>query len=145
MWSSPDKKKLDMQSDGEAFTFLGRGSKFQGIMSFDGEVRIDGHLEGEIHIAGTLNVGEHAVIEGDINADVVVSGGKINGNIMARGKVQLLSPGIVVGTIKTPLLSIEEGVRFSGSCEAEGRSEIRTLEGARQSSEDVLPHATEMN
>jgi len=84
-------------------------------------------------------------LQGDINADVVVSGGKINGNIMARGKVQLLSPGIVVGTIKTPLLSIEEGVRFSGSCEAEGRSEIRTLEGARQSSEDVLPHATEMN
>jgi len=80
-------------------------------------------------------VGEHAVIEGDINADIVVCGGQISGNIVAAEKVQLLSTGVVTGTIKTPLLSVEEGVRLHGMCDAEGRGEVRALDGAREAAQ----------
>ena len=132
MWSKKEKSDPYTMSGEESFTFLGKGAQFKGIISFEGTIRIDGKLEGEIHTKGTLVLGEHAVIEGDISADVVVSGGRITGNIIASEKVQLLSTGIVLGTIKTPLLSIEEGVRFSGTCDVEGRGEVRTLEGARE-------------
>jgi cytoskeletal protein CcmA (bactofilin family) len=132
MWSKKDKNNPYTMTGEESFTFLGKGSQFKGIVTFEGTIRIDGRLEGEIHTKGTLVVGEHAVIEGDVSADVVISGGRVTGNIIATEKVQLLTTGIVIGTIKTPLLSIEEGVRFSGTCDAEGRGEIRTLEGARE-------------
>jgi cytoskeletal protein CcmA (bactofilin family) len=132
MWSKKDKTNPYSMSSEESFTFLGKGAQFKGIISFEGTIRIDGKLEGEIHTKGTLVVGEHAVIEGDISADVVISGGRITGNVIASEKVQLLATGIVIGTIKTPILSIEEGVRFSGTCDAEGRGEVRTLEGARE-------------
>ena len=131
MWSKREKDNLYTMNGDEPFTFLGKGAQFKGIIHFEGTIRIDGRLEGEIHTKGTLMVCEHAVIEGDINADVVVCGGQINGNIVASEKVQLLSTGIVMGTIKTPLLSIEEGVRLHGMCDAEGRGEVRALDGAR--------------
>src|SRR5213594_2859549 len=102
MWSKREKANVYTMNGDEPFTFLGKGAQFKGIIHFEGTIRIDGRLEGEIHTKGTLMVGEHAVIEGDISADVVVSGGHINGNIVASEKVQLLSAGVVTGTIKTP-------------------------------------------
>src|SRR5207253_2216637 len=110
MWSKREKGNVYTMNGDEPFTFLGKGSQFKGIISFEGTIRIDGRLEGEIHTKGTLVVGEHAVIEGDVSADVVISGGRVTGNIVASEKVQLLSTGVVVGTIKTPLLTVEEGV-----------------------------------
>lgn len=135
MWSKKDKNNPYAMDGEESFTFLGKGSQFKGIVTFEGTIRIDGRLEGEIHTKGTLVVGEHAIIEGDISADVVISGGRITGNIIAKDKVQLLATGIMLGTIKAPLLSVEEGVRFMGNCEAEGRGEVRTLEGARETTQ----------
>ncbi len=135
MWSKKEEHNPYTMSGEESFTFLGKGSQFKGIVTFEGTIRIDGRLEGEIHTKGTLVVGEHAVIEGDVSADVVISGGRVTGNIVAAERVQLLATGIVIGTIKTPLLSIEEGVRFSGTCDAEGRGEVRTLEGAREAAQ----------
>lgn len=139
MWPLRDKKSQNTLSGNETFTFLGRGAKFEGVITFDGEIRIDARLEGEIHTKGTVVVGEHAVIDGDIDAGVVISGGRITGNVTAAEKVRLLAPGVVIGNIRTPLLSIEEGVRFSGSCEAEGMGEIRVLEGAREAAAQSGP------
>jgi cytoskeletal protein CcmA (bactofilin family) len=132
MWTRKNKNHPYATDGKESFTFLDKGSHFKGIISFEGRIRIDGRLEGEIHTKGTLEVGEDAIIEGDISADVVISSGRVTGNITASEKVQLLSTGVVLGTIKTPILSVEEGVRFLGSCEAAGRGEVRTLEGARE-------------
>jgi cytoskeletal protein CcmA (bactofilin family) len=139
MWPLSDKKGQRPLSGNETFTFLGKGAKFKGIITFDGEIRIDARLEGEIHTKGALVVGEHAVIDGDIEAGVVISGGRITGNVTAAEKVQLLAPGVVIGNIRTPLLSVEEGVRFSGSCEADGMGEIRVLEGAREAAAQSGP------
>ena len=63
MWSKHDKDNLYTMNGDEPFTFLGKGAQFKGIIHFEGTIRIDGRLEGEIHTKGTLMVGEHAVIE----------------------------------------------------------------------------------
>src|SRR2546430_17719037 len=112
MWSKREKGNVYTMNGDEPFTFLGKGAQFKGIIHFEGTIRIDGRLEGEIHTKGTLMVGEHAVIEGDISAGVMVSGGEINGNIDASAQVQLPSPGVATGPIKTPLLSMAEWVQL---------------------------------
>lgn len=83
MWSSGDKKSGALGSD-ENFTFLGKGVDFKGIVNFEGTVRIDGRLEGEIHTKGTLVVGELATIKGIISAGVLVCSGRINGTISQK-------------------------------------------------------------
>ncbi len=97
--------------------FVGEGVDFKGIISYKGTVRIDGTLEGEIHTTGTLLVGRGAVINARVEAGIIISQGKIVGNIVAGEKIQLNSPAVLNGSVRTPSLSMEEGVLFNGSCE----------------------------
>lgn len=101
----------------EIIAFLGKGTEFKGVISYDGTVRIDGRVEGEVITKGTLVVGETAQVDAEITAGTVVSGGRINGNITASTKVQLLSPAVLNGSIRTPVLIVEEGVKFNGNCD----------------------------
>jgi cytoskeletal protein CcmA (bactofilin family) len=116
MWAMKERNPEAGQSN-ENFTLLGRGVDFKGVVSFDGTVRVDGRVEGEIHTTGTLIVGEHAVIKGVVSAGVLMNSGKINGTITANEKIQILKPGILVGDIRTPLIAIEEGSHFHGMCD----------------------------
>jgi len=97
--------------------FVGKGVEFKGIISYSGTVRIDGYLDGEIHTEGILLVGEDAVIQAKITAGTVVCKGKITGDIVAKERVKLRAPAVVSGSVKTPVLSMEDGVLFNGDLE----------------------------
>ena len=97
--------------------FVGEGVEFKGVINYQGTVRIDGKLEGEIHTTGVLIVGQGAVIEAKIEAGTIICKGKIVGDIVAREKIQLVSPAMLNGSVKTPSLSMEENVLFNGTCE----------------------------
>ena len=116
MWGRDGKKNIAM-GDEENFTFLGRGVDFKGVVNFEGTVRIDGRLDGEIHTKGTLIVGEHAVIKGIVTTGTLISGGKIKANISATDKVQLLKPAVLIGDVRTPSFTMEEGAHFHGLCD----------------------------
>lgn len=101
----------------EIIAFLGKGTRFKGVITYNGTIRVDGDVEGEIISSGTLVVGEDATINADINIGTIISSGRINGNIMAKERIHLIRPTILNGAIKAPILIIEEGVRFNGNCE----------------------------
>ena len=65
---------------------------------------------------GTLIVGESAVIESDVRVSHMVISGEVRGNIEAD-RVEIRAPGKVIGNIRSPVLVIEEGVIFDGSCQ----------------------------
>ncbi|WP_072909098.1 bactofilin family protein [Malonomonas rubra] len=94
--------------------FLGPGSKFEGKLSFDEMVRLDGSFVGEINSSDTLVVGDTAVIEGEINVGALILSGQFSGNVKATTMVELRAPAKVEGTIETPQLKIEEKVIFNG-------------------------------
>jgi len=89
----------------------------KGNLKFSGELTFDGKLEGEIQTDGTLNLGEGAVINGDINAQSVVVRGKIKGNINAKEKIDIKAKTELFGDIRAAKLVIEEGVTFVGKTE----------------------------
>ncbi len=116
MWSSAEKKTVGASIvEDENFTFLGKGANFKGIVHFEGTVRVDGRLEGEIHTTGTLVVGDSAVIKGIVTAGTIMTSGKIKGTVTVTEKIQLLKNGMLVGDIRTPSISIEEGAHFHGT------------------------------
>jgi len=97
--------------------FIGHGVEFKGVIKYQGNVRIDGLLDGEVHANGTLFLGEQAVLTGKITAQAVISKGHITGDITTQDKVQLLAPAVLDGSILTPSLLMEEGVTFNGTLE----------------------------
>lgn len=102
---------------GEIKAFLGEGTNFKGVLTFEGIVRVDGHLEGEVISKDTLIVGESAVLNAEISVGSIVISGTVKGNITATGKIEIQRPGKVYGNLKTPSLFIEEGVLFEGGCQ----------------------------
>lgn len=103
----------------EVTTLLGRGSEFEGKLSFEGTVRIDGKLAGEIFSDDVLIVGEGAEVSAEINVGAIVIEGTVHGNIQAKRSVEIRTPGRVRGNITTPSLFIEKGVIFDGHCQME--------------------------
>jgi cytoskeletal protein CcmA (bactofilin family) len=104
-------------SNDEVIAFVGKGVEFKGVITYNGTVRIDGRLDGEIHTDGVLMVGQDAVITARVTAGTVISRGQITGDIEAAGRVRLLSPAVLNGSVKAPVVAIEEGVLFNGSLE----------------------------
>jgi cytoskeletal protein CcmA (bactofilin family) len=105
----------------EITAFLGKGTEFKGVLSFEGTIRVDGRVEGEVLSKDTLIAGDEAHLQGEISVGTIISSGKIVGNIIASQKVHILAPGVIEGNIKTPKLIIEEGVTFDGKCEMAGQ------------------------
>ena len=121
-----DDKQADGQSESgssiakegmDLSAFVGRGVEFKGTISYSGTVRIDGSLEGEIRTDGTLLIGEDAVVQAKVSAGTVVCKGKITGDVMAKERVNLRAPAVITGSVKTPMLSMEDGVLFNGGLE----------------------------
>jgi cytoskeletal protein CcmA (bactofilin family) len=107
-------------AQGEINTLLGRGSSFDGKLTFEGTVRIDGKLQGEIFSNDVLVVGEGAEVSAEIDVGVLIVEGNVNGNIRAKRSVELHAPARVRGNIETPSLFIDKGVMFEGQCRMEG-------------------------
>ena len=89
----------------------------KGTLKFTGELTFDGKLEGDINSEGSLNLGDNAVVKGNINVASVVLRGKINGNVIAKDKIDIKSKTELFGDIRAPKLVIEEGVTFVGKTE----------------------------
>ncbi len=105
------------QSGTEITALLGRGTKFEGKLHFEGRVRVDGQFKGEIKSDDTLVIGDGAEVHAEIEcATVIVRGGIVNGNIRAKTALEIHAPAKVVGNIHSPSIFIDRGVEFQGNC-----------------------------
>jgi cytoskeletal protein CcmA (bactofilin family) len=99
----------------ELTAFLGKGCIYEGKLTFEGRVRIDGKFTGEIFSNDTLEIGPDAEIEAQIDVAAVVIAGQVTGNINARARCDLRAPAVMNGNITSPIITMQEGVRFDGA------------------------------
>ncbi|MDA8422476.1 MAG: polymer-forming cytoskeletal protein [Nitrospiraceae bacterium] len=121
------KKGSGSPEQAEITAFLGKGTEFKGVLSFEGTIRVDGKVEGEVVSKDTLIAGDGSLLQGEITIGTLICSGKVVGNINAGLKVHVLAPANIQGNIRTPKLIIEEGVTFNGKCEM-GAAETKTVE-----------------
>ena len=86
--------------------------KVKGSIVSQGEIQIDGHIEGDVK-ATALTIGDHGEIIGEVVAETIVVRGKVKGSIRGR-KVRLASSAKVQGDITHSSLSIEANAVFEG-------------------------------
>jgi cytoskeletal protein CcmA (bactofilin family) len=101
-------------AQGEITTLLGRGAAFEGKLTFDGTVRIDGRFKGEVFSDDVLVIGEGAHVEAEIDIGEVIIQGTVVGNIKAKRSIEIHAPGRVKGDLHTPSLQVDKGVIFEG-------------------------------
>lgn len=116
---------------------LGKGSEFEGKLTFEGTVRIDGRFSGEIITEDRLVVGEGAEVRATISAGSVELHGDVIGDIRASKSIELHAPARLKGNIETPELYVDKGVIFDGQCTMTGET-VSKVKSIRDFKEDTL-------
>jgi cytoskeletal protein CcmA (bactofilin family) len=121
-------------SNDDSKNVLNSDVELHGTLRFSGELSFDGKLDGDISSEGSLDLGDNAVVRGNINVTSVVVRGKINGNITAREKIDIRAKTELFGDVRASRLVMEEGVTFVGQSEI---NPSKATQGAGQRTGDV--------
>ncbi len=98
-------------------TLLGQEAEINGDFNTSGSARMDGTVNGNVTVSGTLILGAGGCINGNIEADAVLIGGEVLGNIMTKTKAELTGTARVFGDIITSVIVIDEHAVFQGKCD----------------------------
>jgi cytoskeletal protein CcmA (bactofilin family) len=118
MWKDKENMKKD---DVKIKAYMGEDTVFNGSLTFDGTVRIDGKFEGQVITEDTLIIGETGYLKAEISAGTVICMGRVEGTVVASKKVEIHSTSKVVGNVKSPGLYIELGGVLDGSSDMIGK------------------------
>ena len=118
MWNKETNSEKD---DSQIKAYMGEDTVFNGVLNFDGTVRIDGKFEGKVITEDTLIIGETGYLMAEITAGTVICMGRVEGTIVASKKVEIHSTSKVLGNIKSPAIDIELGGILDGNCDMTGK------------------------
>ncbi|MDO8730099.1 MAG: polymer-forming cytoskeletal protein [Candidatus Omnitrophota bacterium] len=92
-------------------------ASMQGSLIFREPVslRISGRFEGTLETQGELTIGEAAQVRAEITGESITVAGRVEGKIIAKRSLKLVSPAVVRGDVWTPLLEVEAGASLDGS------------------------------
>jgi cytoskeletal protein CcmA (bactofilin family) len=97
-----------------AETVIGPSVRVKGNFHGEGNMVIEGMVEGSIKTSGSLFVGDRARITASVEAKEARIGGEINGNIKAAGYINVSGAARITGDIEANTLSIEKGAILNG-------------------------------
>ena len=103
-------------SDERQDTIISDDIVFKGSIKFNTTLRVRGHIKGTIEATGELVVEDVGVVDADILVNKLVANGTIKGNIEAKEKIEVGKTGVIVGDIKSPVLQMDSGSKFTGNC-----------------------------
>jgi cytoskeletal protein CcmA (bactofilin family) len=95
-------------------TIISAGVLIEGKLSSNGNIRIDGTINGNVVADGNITVGENGEINGELNGEVITVGGKVIGSVTAKEKLTLEAKSFLKGDLLTKILVIDAGAIFDG-------------------------------
>src|SRR5580658_7972240 len=99
---------------------IGSGARVRGRVHGDGDLLVEGALEGDLAIRGELTIAEGGSVSGEtIEAQSVMVAGSLDGDVASTGPVRLVAGSRVRGNLRGSTVGIDEGARFSGRLECE--------------------------
>lgn len=98
-------------------TFIGPDASIEGLLVFTGVTHLEGAVKGEIKSPeGTLIIGDSALVEASVVVDGAIIKGVIKGVVEAGTRIDVTGSAQVTGELYAPVISIDPGAVFNGSC-----------------------------
>ncbi len=127
-------------------TIIGPSVRVEGDFRGEGDLVIEGMLVGSLQTKNNLKIGQNAVVEASIRANNAFISGKVKGNIIVKGKLEITGTAVILGDIKTQIISIESGAMLQGNLSMPvsgvGKEEPARREKESKKSEDDLDEVT---
>jgi cytoskeletal protein CcmA (bactofilin family) len=116
-----------MVPDAGSVNLIGGGTKITGDITSAGDVRIDGHLAGNIVIAGKFVLGPNGFVEGNISSTNADLSGEVKGKVNVSETLSLKSSARINGDIIAGKLAIDPGALFTGTCTMGGTAKVKNI------------------
>src|SRR5262249_30975664 len=107
-------RTVSRSGDGARDARIGSGTRVRGRIAGDGELLIEGDVEGDISLRGSVTIADGASVASDVEAQNVTIHGKLEGTVSASGHVRVASGSRVRGDLRGAGVSIEEGAQYAG-------------------------------
>ena len=118
MFNSKSKSETfgEAPSAGGSASLIGAGTALKGDITSNGDIRIDGTLDGNIHSTAKVVIGANGVVNGDINGQQADIMGRVTGSVKVKDLLQLKGGSNVAGNLSAAKLQIEPTANFNGEC-----------------------------
>lgn len=116
------RRRLRDRSSGVA-TLINEGCKITGVIDGNGDFLINGEIEGDCDIDGTVTLARNGLWRGTIKAGTVIISGHVEGDIVAAGKVEIAASAKIVGTVSGDAIAVAEGAVVEGIMKTTGQAE----------------------
>jgi cytoskeletal protein CcmA (bactofilin family) len=109
------KKEESLSSSKNIETIIGPSVKVEGDFKGEGDLVIEGVLIGSLQTKNNLKIGTNAMIKAGVKANNIFISGKVKGNIIAKGKVEITGTAVILGNIIAQVISMESGALIQGN------------------------------
>jgi cytoskeletal protein CcmA (bactofilin family) len=116
------KKDEKFENFNEAETIIGESVFVKGNFESNGNIIINGSLEGDIKTKGAVLVGEKSKISANISAEEMIVKGRIDGNLVISNYLSIGSSATIIGNIECSQISIEKGAEIKGDLLVSGQA-----------------------
>ncbi len=113
-------RRLRDQSTGPA-TLISEGCKVTGTLSGDGNFQINGEIDGDCDLTGSVTVTQSGMWKGAIRATTVIIAGTVEGDIESFGRIEITSTARITGTVTGEAIAVAEGAVVQGVMKTTGR------------------------
>jgi len=120
---SESKTRRLRDSSGGPGTLISEGCKIEGLLTGSGNFMINGEIEGECDIDGSVTLARGGFCKGLLKADTVIVAGTIEGDIVANGQVEIADTAKIMGTVTGEAIAVAEGAVVEGVMKTSGRTE----------------------
>jgi cytoskeletal protein CcmA (bactofilin family) len=104
-----------VESSDPDVTRIGKSVVIKGDISGGGSLYLDGELEGNVELNGSLTVGPEGRVRANLQARSIEVQGRVEGDLYGLERAELKKSATVVGDIYTPCIAIEDGMSLEGS------------------------------
>jgi len=118
-------------------TLISEGCKIQGVITGSGNFMINGAVEGECDIKGSVTLAKGGYWNGVIKADSVIVAGAIDGDIVAAGQVEISDTAKIAGTVTGEAIAVAEGAVVDGVMKTTGRQDPQAFVEKRATDDDA--------
>lgn len=112
------KKNININS---CSAFITKGTELIGTLKTDGDVFLDGRMDGEITAGGRTIVETESIVNADVFCKDLDVSGEVNGNLDVSNCIQVSSTGKIFGNIECDELLIDEGATYRGEISISNR------------------------
>ena len=129
--SDTNKRRLRDTASGPG-TLISEGCKVQGLLTGSGNFMVNGEVEGECDVEGTVTLARGGYWNGVIKAAAVIVAGTIDGDIVAEGQVEISDSAKISGTVTGSAIAVAEGAVVDGVMQTTNKAEPQQFVEKRQ-------------